>query len=121
MQMKRVMDYISERVKAAPEDLNMKVVITVRDPWPLPWIFSLYPNLSFGKPDAGDFAGAHVVFADGSGKEQLESRLQGRYYRLPFALRDSYERGFVYLAFDKFNAVVPSDSEVFEKLGEAAP
>ncbi len=121
MQMKRVMDYISERVKTAPEDLNMKVVITVRDPWPLPWIFSLYPNLSFGKPDAGDFANAHVVFADGSGREQLESRLHGRYYRLPFALRDSYERGFVYLAFDKFNAVVPSDSEVFEKSGEATP
>jgi hypothetical protein len=113
-QMKRVIDQINERVVKRPEDLNMRLMVLVKDTWPLPWVFSLFPNLSFGTPENIELTGAHVILIDGSKRPNLEGRLRGRFFREPFQIRDSYENGYAYLDFDKLKEIVPAGTEIFE-------
>ena len=121
MTMKRTLDDIAERVRRFPEDLNMKIKVLVRDPWPLPWVFGRFPNLVYGRGDMQELAGSDVILIDGSDRTVIETRLPGRYWRMPFQIRDSYDKGFVYLAYDKFIGIVPSDADVFEGVGGPQP
>ncbi len=111
-QMKYVIDFISERVQKFPEELNMKLLVLVRDPWPLPWLFASYPRLTYGAADKVELDDASVIMIDGAQQKALEDRLTQAFYRLRFQIRDSYEGGFCYFNFDKFKGIVPSDSEV---------
>jgi hypothetical protein len=113
-QMKVVIDQISTRVAKRPEDLNMKLLVLVKDTWPLPWVFSMYPRLGFGQVEGNDPEGADVILIDGTKRGILEARLSGHYFREPFQIRDSYEPGFAYLDYEKFKDIVPTGTEVFE-------
>lgn len=113
LQMKQVLDEIESRVQSFPEDLNMRVLVLVKDPWPLPWVFGMYPNLAYGKPASAELKSADVMLIDGIDRAALEARAQGKYWRVPFQIRDSYEKGWAYLDFEKFKSTVPSDSEIF--------
>jgi len=112
--LKQATDIVQSRLRVYPEDLTMKVLVLVRDPWPLPWVFSGFPGLAFGTADQADLNNSAVIFVDGSDQEVIEARLQGKYFRLLFKLRDSYESGFVYFKFDEFAGFVPSHTPVFE-------
>lgn len=114
MDLKRATDLIQARLKEFPEDLTMKILVLVRDPWPLPWIFSGYPALVYGRAYDADLDRGAVVFIDGNDREIVEARLTGKYWRLPFKIRDSYEPGFAYFDFDRFVGFVPSDTPIFE-------
>ena len=114
MSMKTTLDYVAERVRLFPEDLNMQLKVLVRDPWPLPWIFGHYPHLTYGRADVNVLGGSDLVLIDGSDQTVIEAKLAGRFWRLPFRIRDSYENGFAYLQYEKFKGIVPETAEVFE-------
>ena len=119
--MKQVLDDVEARVKAFPEDLNMDVLVLVRDPWPLPWVFGEYPNLKYGQADTVELNHPGVILIDGTERAVIEKRLKSQVWRLPFKIRDSYDGGFAYLDFDKFKGIVPSDSIVVKPSLEATP
>jgi uncharacterized protein (TIGR03663 family) len=114
MTMKTTLDYVAERVRRFPEDLNMQLKVLVRDPWPLPWIFGQYPNLTYGRGDITDLGGSDLVLIDGIDQTVIEAKLVGQFWRVPFQIRDSYEKGFAYLQYEKFKGIVPENAEVFE-------
>lgn len=119
-QMKRVIDIVQSEIARHPEQLNMRVFILVRDPWPLPWIFGDEPNLAYGKPETAELKDADVVLIDGPQAAVTEERLSGKFWKLPFQIRDSYEKGFAYLEFEKFKDLVPSDTPLFEPEARSA-
>ncbi len=114
MTMKTTLDYVAARVRKFPEDLNMNLKVLVRDPWPLPWIFGHYPHLAYGRADINDLSGSDLVLIDGVDQTVIETKLPGRFWRVPFQIRDSYEKGFAYLQYEKFKGIVPENAEVFE-------
>ena len=114
MQFKNVMDYIRERVKQRPEDLNMIVKVLNRDTWPIPWTLGDFPNLQYGKPEDAQLDGVPVVLADGAADAIIKSKLRGRYWVVPFHIRDAYDPGQAYLDFEKFKSIVPADSPIHE-------
>lgn len=123
MEFKHAMDWIERRRAAHPEDLNMKIAVLNKDPWPMPWTLGPYPSLQFGRPESADLTGAAVVLIDGASRAEVERRLTGRYWVRPFQVRDAYETGFAYFAFDRFQGIVPSASEIFSgpKVDEIHP
>ncbi len=118
-QMKVVIDEIENRVKSKPEAINMKLFVLIKDTWPLPWIFGMYPNLSYGQADTAIVSGAQVVLVDGSMDAILTSHLQGHYFRQPFQLRDAYENGFAYLEEEMFKDIVPPGTPMIDFEGVA--
>lgn len=114
LQMKAAVDTVFRRVQAYPEDLAMRVFVLVRDPWPLPWIFSSFPHLIYGRAEDAKTEGAGVIFVDDSAHQFLEARLTGKFWRMPFQMRDSYENGYVYFEFERFKDLVPAGAEVFD-------
>lgn len=115
MQFKAAMDRIAARVKARPEDLNMRLLVLNRDTWPMPWTLSAFPNLVWGNAETADLNDAAVVLIDASARAMLESRLTGKYWVTPFHIRDAYDEGWAYFQFDKFQGIVPAESPIFEK------
>lgn len=113
MQFKNAMDWIYARVKRAPEDLNMKVLVLNRDTWPMPWTLSDFPQLTWGKPDDADLKNAGVILIDADGQKKLEERLNGIYLVQPFQIRDAYDGGWAYFDAKKFKDILPADSRVF--------
>ena len=41
-------DIIREKIQISPNVQNMTVWISLKDPWPLPWIFSRFPHVMYG-------------------------------------------------------------------------
>ena len=112
--MKTALDTIFIHLKKRPEDLNLKTYLLVRDPWPLPWLFGDFPNLIYARAEDADLANAGIVLIDESARPTIESKLKGKFWRVPFRIRDAYEGGFIYLDFARFLGSVPSDTPVFE-------
>src|SRR5690606_13920526 len=84
MQLKRVTDLVQARLREFPEDLTMRVLVLVRDPWPLPWIFSGFPGLAYGRAHDANLDRGAVILIDAEDKDVIETRLKGKYWRLPF-------------------------------------
>lgn len=103
---KLVMDLIEKRVKDFPEDLNMQIRATVKDPWPLPWMLGIFPNLQWGIAENANLANADVILIDSGKDAALEARLLGKYWKLPFQMRDGYIAGHAYLSYDRFKDLV---------------
>ncbi|HVK60721.1 MAG TPA: flippase activity-associated protein Agl23 [Bdellovibrionales bacterium] len=106
-QFKVVMDTISALVEKRPEERGMSLAVLNQDPWPMPWVLSRFPRLSWGKAGTTPLAGFDVVLADASDTAVVESGLQGRYLIMPFQIRDAYQIGHAYLIESKFKDVVP--------------
>lgn len=115
LEMKSAIDRIQMRLTQFPEDLSSRISVLVKDPWPLPWVLGIFPNLHYGQVGVADLRDSSVIFIDGSDQALLEARLTGKFWRLPFQIRDSYGKGWVYLNFEKYRAYVPSDSQQFER------
>lgn len=111
---KAVMDLIYNERNRVPESLNMRVMVLNRDSWPMPWIFQDYPHLEYGKIDAVDPVGADVILFDAQDRPKLEAKLTGKYWAMPFQIRDSYEKGFAFLNFERFQNVVPAGSATYD-------
>jgi uncharacterized protein (TIGR03663 family) len=120
-QFKKVMDAIEQRRKEHPDDLNMKIWVLNKDPWPMPWMLGDYPRMGFGKAEDANVGDADVILLDATGRASLEQRLKDKYWVLPFKVRDAYEDGFAFFAFERFKGIVPSSSEIFDPTKIAHP
>ena len=118
MELKRVIDAVDELVERRPEERNMKLFVLNRDTWPLPWIFSLFPNLSYGQAKDAVLTGAKLVLVDEKDRETTEARLKGRYFKLPFQIRDAYDQGRAYLEYETFKDLLPQDTPTIGEAGK---
>lgn len=116
-EMKGILDLVEKRVSLHPEDFNMKLMVLVKDPWPLPWVFGLYPQLNYGRPESVELSDTGFALVDGVDREVFERRVTGKFWRLPVLLRDSYERGFAYFEYEKFKDIVPAGSDLIPEVG----
>jgi uncharacterized protein (TIGR03663 family) len=119
MDFKNVMTKMEVHLKHRPEDLNAKLFILNKDTWPMPWTLMDYPNLNWGTPDGANFKdGADIITIDESTREVAEKKIKGKYFKIPFQIRESYEKGWAYFSYDKYEDVRPDTPEVFEGMGE---
>ena len=86
-------DIIRKKIQASPNYQNMTVWISLNDPWPLPWIFSRFPKVSYGEADVL-IPKADIIFAESSSDGR---QLAGLYWLLRMDLRDAREPINVYL------------------------
>lgn len=91
---KVVEDIIRRKIRISPEFHNMKILIKLKDSWPLPWVFSRFPNVEYGDYKTPGGQDADVVFGELNVKEE---GLAGAYLRRKIELRDAREPLFVYL------------------------
>jgi uncharacterized protein (TIGR03663 family) len=110
MELKKVMDVVDQVVRLRPEERNMKLFVLNRDTWPLPWLFSQFPGLNYGQAKDAVLTGAKLVLIDERDRGVTEERLSGRYWVLPFQIRDAYEKGRAYLEYETFKDTLPPDS-----------
>jgi uncharacterized protein (TIGR03663 family) len=122
MDFKNVMSKMEDHLKHRPEDLNAKLFILNKDTWPMPWTLVDYPNLNWGTPEGADFSnGADIITVDESTREVAEKKIKGKYFKLPFQIRESYEQGWAYFSYDKYEDVRPPNPVVFEGTGAPPP
>ena len=115
LQLKTVVDLINARVRKFPEDQNMKIDVLNRDTWPMPWVFSLFPHVNYSAPIVADVFAAKVILIDESARANVEKRLVGKYWVLPFQVRDSYEAGEAYLDYKMFEGFVPPTTPIYPR------
>lgn len=109
---KNDVDLVYKHLQRRPEDLNMKVYAMSRDPWPEPYVLMPLPNVKWGQAENEDMHDADVAFADGQDDHSLQSkRLHGKYFVLPFQVRDAYQLGHAYYAYDRFADDMPAGTE----------
>lgn len=114
MDFRNFMFTLERHLQERPEDLNVRLAILNKDPWPMPWTLSDFPNLAWGTPETADVSLADVVTTDDSKRAIIESKLIGRYFVLPFRIRDSYEGGSAFFRESTFKNVIPPGVPVFE-------
>ena len=99
---KVVEDIIGRKISTSPEFHNMKILMKLKDSWPLPWVFSRFPDLRYGDyktPGGGD---ADVIFGE---TNVNEDGLRGLYVRRKIELRDSRAPIYVYLKRSTFEGM----------------
>lgn len=96
---KAVEDIMRRRIKSSPEFHNMKILIKLKDSWPLPWLFSRFPNLIYGDYRTPGGSDADVIFGE---TNVNEGGLTGLYLRRRIELRDAREPIYVYLRKETF-------------------
>lgn len=91
---KDIEDIIRQKVRTSPEFHNMKIIIKLKDAWPLPWLFSRFPDTGYGDYKTPGGLGADVIFGEINVEE---ADLAGLYLRRKIELRDAREPVYVYL------------------------
>ena len=118
---KTVVDLLYRQTAKFPQDRTMKIAAVNRDSWPLPYLLIPFTNVNWGRAEDATIKNADVILSDEVDRSWIESRLEGRFFVLPFQIRDSYQQGQAYLAAAKFGSVVPGSTPIFEgapKAGE---
>lgn len=103
---------VLEKTRARlPEILTLPIAILHRDSWPLPWVLALYTKTAFAK--VANWQPAEdpmLLLFDAKDRSEVEKRIRGQWYVLPFKLRHSYEPGFAYFRADVFAGSFPKDA-----------
>lgn len=107
---KTVLDLMARQVAKFPQDRAMKIAAVNRDSWPLPYSLMPYTNVNWGRAEDATIKDADVILSDGEDRAWIESRLVGKFFVLPFQIRDSYQDGQAYLNYSKFVSVVPASA-----------
>ena len=89
-----VQELIRRKIREQADFHNLKVQVNVKDPWPLPWLFSRLPHAEFGNQNLPPVAGADIIFTEISVSDR---DLAGSYVRRKIELRDAREPIYVYL------------------------
>jgi len=113
-QFRDVMNLIFNHIEKAPQDLNMPVFAMTRDPWPMPYLLERMTHLTWGHDASMNLHDADIILSDAEDKGSIEGRLKGRYFVIPFPVRDAYQPGQAYLRESKFKDEVPAGVPVFE-------
>lgn len=89
-----IQDLIRRKILERADFHNLKVQVNLKDPWPLPWLFSRLPHTEFGSQNLPPVPGADIIFTEVS----VSNRdLAGSYVRRKMELRDAREPIYVYL------------------------
>lgn len=109
-----VMGLLREKISKSPDFKNSVIVVMVKDPWPLPYDLSLFPNMRYAKLEDVDkdpklLNTADLVLIDGSLLEGLQKVFPKKFGRIKFQLRDAYLPGWALFDYDKFQSVLPKD------------
>jgi uncharacterized protein (TIGR03663 family) len=112
-----VTQMIERRVRAFPEDLNMKILVALKVAWPFPWLFSSYTHVDyreiFAIPQDGHetpafsdlkklIENADVILVDQTDAVKIEQQINKTYFESTFRLRDSYNLCSLFLNADRF-------------------
>ncbi|MEJ2695680.1 MAG: TIGR03663 family protein [Candidatus Sulfobium sp.] len=97
-----VQDIIRQKIKVSPEYHNMKILIKLKDSWPLPWLFSRFPNVEYGDYKTPGGQDADIIFGETDVNEEGLGRL---YVRRRIELRDAREPIYVYLKESTFEGL----------------
>jgi uncharacterized protein (TIGR03663 family) len=100
--LKAVEDIIGKKIRSSPDSQNMRVQINLRDAWPLPWLFSRFPNAAFGDSGKAFTERADVIFAEVTHGDR---DVEGLYWRRMINLRDAREPIYVYLKKSSFHGI----------------
>lgn len=92
--LKAIEDIIGKKIRYSPDSQNMRVQINLRDSWPLPWLFSRFPNAGFGDSGKAFTERADIIFAEVTHEDR---DVEGLYWRRMINLRDAREPIYVYL------------------------
>lgn len=112
---KRVIDLVQKAVHDRPENLNMTLKVLNKDTWPMPWLLARFTHLEWGRADTADLRTGDVILFDKDDLAKVDAKLNGKYFVLPFQIRDAYQGGFAYLAHSKFAALMPLDAPTVER------
>lgn len=114
---------INRALVSFPNLYNIKIGVAVESPWPLPWMLQRFTNVIYLSKDPYSWAESTVrdfdaVFVDKSSRRQLEKNLELEYIVLPSQMRDSYQKGYLFLSRSIFSDFI--ETEVYEvfKRGE---
>lgn len=99
---KRVMDLLTQKRQEHPEFTAARIAAMNEGAWPMPWTLEAFPNVQWSKPLSTDYRNLQALLIDDDQQTEVEKKLQRRYFRLPFQIRDAYRNGFAYLAFEDF-------------------
>lgn len=87
----KLLDPINGLVRREPGRLDLKGEFNLASYYPLPWIFEQFTNIGYAKArDVGVFkepVNLDFIVVEQAHSADLEAKLQGRYYRVPFRLR----------------------------------
>ncbi|HSB32714.1 MAG TPA: flippase activity-associated protein Agl23 [Candidatus Sulfobium mesophilum] len=100
--LKDIEDLIKIKITSAPDAQNMRVQINMNDAWPLPWLFSRFPNVGFGDFRKAFAEKGDVIFAEVT-HEDKDS--EGQYWGRVMALRDARAPIVVYLKKSFFQGI----------------
>lgn len=89
-----IQDLIRRKILEQADFQNLKVQVNLKDPWPLPWLFSRLPHAEFGNQNLTPAPGADIIFTEVSVSDR---DLAGSYLRRKIELRDAREPIYVYL------------------------
>lgn len=99
---KRIEDILMEKIHASPAFQNMHIQINLNDSWPLPWLFSRFPNTQFNESNNVPVQNADVIFTELSA---YNGNLAGLYWQRKIDLRDAREPIYVYLKASTFEGM----------------
>lgn len=99
---KDIEDIIGQKIATSPEFHNMKILVKLRDSWPLPWIFSRFPNIEYGGYRTSVGPGADIIFGETNVNEK---ELGGSYLRRKMELRDAMAPIYVYAKKSTFEGI----------------
>ncbi len=92
--LKDIEDIIRKKIESSPGSQNMSVQINLSDAWPLPWLFSRFPNIGFGDYRHAFNEKADVIFTEVTHEDK---DAEGQYLRRVIDLRDARAPIAVYL------------------------
>lgn len=92
--LKNIEDLIKSKISSAPGAQNMKIQINMGDAWPLPWLFSRFPNVGFGDFRKAFAEGGDVIFTEVTHEDKDDG---GLYWQRVIELRDARAPIVVYL------------------------
>lgn len=106
-----VMNLLEKRVKAVPQDRNMRIQVLNRESWPFPFLLERFTRVEFisGSKAAANVNG-EVLFVDLNDAAGVEARLARRYWRRRLWIRDSYTDGYAYFDFARFRDYFSTDA-----------
>jgi uncharacterized protein (TIGR03663 family) len=87
-------EIIRRKIAASPAAHNMRVQINMTDAWPLPWLFSRFPNVGYGDYRKAFTEKADIVFAEATHEDK---DVEGLYLGRVIELRDARAPISVYL------------------------
>lgn len=87
----KLLDPINRLVRREPGRIDLRGEFNLPSYYPLPWIFEEFPNIGYPKvDDIGVFkepVDLDFIVVEKTHVADLEAKLQGHYYRVPFRLR----------------------------------